>query len=311
MKDYLDLVLSKFKPLIDNASYRINNPLGAAFIFSWIIVNWQAVYFFFFSDQKAEEKLSFLKSLYAVANDTGTTSINYNTLIWWPLFAAIGYLVLAPAISNIATTIWTWVDKYCSSKRMSFLEKTVFITPEERDQMYLSFEGVKTQYRDQIKDLKSEIYSLRQIVSLQDENQGLVVTPNINEHIAEEAQLTVIEDLEPNRSPLSHDELFNKLSTKSNSYVFDKWISEQFDLDIDYQTHFAEMSTIKTIINQLLKDNHTPLRDFSLGGTHINRQLLESTLKKLEIKNLAEKNDDNTYRLSESAFIKLRNILSQ
>lgn len=52
MKETIKDFFGYFKPIFENTQYRFNNPLGYAFAFSWILFNWKAVYYFFFSDEK-------------------------------------------------------------------------------------------------------------------------------------------------------------------------------------------------------------------------------------------------------------------
>jgi hypothetical protein len=310
MKDYFDLVLSKFKPLIDNASYRINNPLGAAFIFSWAIINWQTVYYFLFSDQKAEAKIIYLRALYVSYNSNEhITNVDYGVLLWWPLLASIVYLLIAPIVSNLATAAWTWIDRTCSAKRVSFIEKSVFITPEERDQMYRSFAGIQTEYKNKINDLNEDIYGLRQLIILHDDKQ--IIENRVSEPTPPNIQNEYTPTLPASeKSILVDEDLKNELWLKSNSHSFEQWIAKTFELSVDFQPHYAEINTIKTVIAELLLNSRLPIKESSAFGVGLNKQQVESVLIKLEIKKLVTKNSDKTYSLNETGFVKLRSLIN-
>lgn len=110
MKDFFDQFFSYLKPLIENTKYRFNNPLGYAFIFSWIVVNWKAVYYFLFSDEKAADKISYLHKMYIT-----DASVSYWWIVFLPALLAMSYVIFAPVISNIATGLWSVIDKSCTT----------------------------------------------------------------------------------------------------------------------------------------------------------------------------------------------------
>lgn len=318
MKDIFELILNKFKPLIDNASYRVNNPLGAAFIFSWIIINWQAIYYFIFSDKTSHVKIEFLRGLYLVqevSNKANEKVINYSDLIWWPLLLSTLYIVLGPIISNLATAIWTLVDKNASAIRLKLIQQKTFITIEERDQMYQAFEGVKSQYNEEINKLETEIRSLRKIASLQNdiktqEHKGSIESEVNSRGNNLEANYTVIGGIEaPNEILTNRQDLYEKVFLKSNTHAVEQWIAQNFDLSVDHQPHLPKISNIKGVIGELLTNITMHAKDIRLPQISVNKTDVTTLLLELKLKGLV-KVDNNSYKLTDKAIKSLENAIN-
>lgn len=183
MKNFTELFFTPFKSMSEHIKYRISNPLGIAFVFSWIIFNWQAVYYFMFSDDKASVKITYLQKIYVT--DAG---YDLSDLFWCPLGAAILYLIIAPIISNIATGLWSVIDKSCTTIRLSIVEKRTILTEGDRDNMYRAFSSVRDQYSKRIAELEKEIAGYRNIITLDEESKGV-----IDNKIKTEQGMSVIE----------------------------------------------------------------------------------------------------------------------
>lgn len=82
MKEFLQAI---FK----STEERIKNPFIGAFITSWILFNWRPILFVIFSSKIIEEKISFI----------GENFIETNHILWYPLSAAIFYILILPYIS--------------------------------------------------------------------------------------------------------------------------------------------------------------------------------------------------------------------
>jgi hypothetical protein len=131
MKETIKDFFGYFKPIFENTQYRFNNPLGYAFAFSWVLFNWKAVYYFFFSDEKASDKIIYLQSMYV--SDNG---IIYTYLLVLPLLSSVAYIILAPIISNLATMTWSFFDKSFTGIRLWFVENIPFMSRAEQTEMY-------------------------------------------------------------------------------------------------------------------------------------------------------------------------------
>lgn len=89
-----------------SAEERIRNPFIGAFTISWLIFNWQFIYYILFSDKKVEEKL-----LFVVKNFH-----NYWYILVFPLLSSLFYLLIVPYVN-------LWTDKFVKkSKKQRELE---------------------------------------------------------------------------------------------------------------------------------------------------------------------------------------------
>ena len=158
MKDYIDKLVTPLQSLLQNTNYRFNNPLGGAFLFSWLIFNWESVFYFFFSDEKTAQKIEYLKGIYQIVDDAnGELITNYNSLLWFPLIASIAYLLCAPFISNLSTGIWSYLNTTLESLRTKYVNNYSIMTQEHKEKMLIALEGIKTQHKAEIKTLKMKL----------------------------------------------------------------------------------------------------------------------------------------------------------
>jgi hypothetical protein len=166
MKDFFDQFFSYFKPLIENTQYRFNNPLGYAFIFSWIVLNWKAVYYFLFSDEKAADKIIFLQNIYVTE-----TGVSYWTLICLPALIAVVYVVLAPFVSNTATGLWSIIDKTCTTWRLKYVEKIARLSEIDKANMYIAIKKLRSTHEAEVEALRREISGYQDIILIEKEKE--------------------------------------------------------------------------------------------------------------------------------------------
>lgn len=164
MKDFVEQIFTPFKTMSEHIKYRLNNPLGIAFVFSWIIFNWQAVYYFMFSDDAASAKITYLQKIYLT-----NTEYDLSNLFWYPLFASVLYLVFAPLVSNIATGLWSVIDQSCTALRLKFVEKATLMTNADKAKMYLALNKIKADHEAEIEKLRNEISGLQSLLTLERE----------------------------------------------------------------------------------------------------------------------------------------------
>ncbi|MEM6230132.1 hypothetical protein [Shewanella scandinavica] len=171
MKDFVEQIFTPFKSMSEHIKYRLSNPLGIAFVFSWIIFNWQAVYYFMFSNDTASSKITYLQKIYLTEK-----GYDLSNLLWCPLGASVLYLVVAPLVSNIATGLWSVIDKSCTALRLKFVENATLMTSADKDKMYLALNKLKEKHAAEVRTLREEISGLQSLLALHGENEA----PNEN-----------------------------------------------------------------------------------------------------------------------------------
>lgn len=171
MKDFVEQIFTPFKSMSEHIKYRLSNPLGIAFVFSWIIFNWQAVYYFMFSNDTASSKITYLQKIYLT--DKG---YDLSNLLWCPLGASVLYLVVAPLVSNIATGLWSVIDQSCTALRLKFVENATLMTSADKNKMYLALNKLKEKHAAEVRTLREEISGLQSLLALHGENEA----PNEN-----------------------------------------------------------------------------------------------------------------------------------
>ncbi|MGI2068619.1 hypothetical protein [Shewanella baltica] len=215
MKDFVEQIFTPFKSMSEHIKYRLSNPLGIAFVFSWIIFNWQAVYYFMFSNDTASSKITYLQKIYLT--DKG---YDLSNLLWCPLGASVLYLVVAPLVSNIATGLWSVIDQSCTALRLKFVENATLMTNSDKAKMYLALNKIKADHRNEITNLLNEISGLQHLLTLQSESNKKVDEKSNSEIKRADHELSNFELVV---SPLTGDE---GEKVEQSNFKFDEMIEE-------------------------------------------------------------------------------------
>ena len=177
MKDFFSQFFSPLHNLSSHISQRFNNPLGLAFLFSWVVINWQALYYFLFNDGSAENKIKYLLMMYKAENiDKGDLGIldsiiawfkytdngtSLEHLLWSPLLAAILYVIFSPLLSNLVTGVWSILDKSCTSIRLKFVQGHTILTTDDKKKMYQALNEYEKDSQAKITELEDLVESLK------------------------------------------------------------------------------------------------------------------------------------------------------
>lgn len=144
---------------------RIKNPFIGTFITSWILFNWKPILFAIFSSKIIEEKIKFIDENF----------IEISHLLWYPLIAAIFYVLILPYISLVFDILL----KYSLLKRNDFVISKQKQNIENQKQLAIEeikLEEAKTDFRERNthnklveelqkrnKDLESEIQNEKEL----------------------------------------------------------------------------------------------------------------------------------------------------
>lgn len=144
---------------------RIKNPFIGAFMTSWVLFNWKPILFVIFSSKNIEEKIKFIDENFVVINH----------LLWYPLIAAIFYVLILPYISLLFDILL----KYSLLKRNDIVISKQKQNIENQKQLAIEeikLEEAKTDFRERNshnklvedlqkinKDLESEIQNEKEL----------------------------------------------------------------------------------------------------------------------------------------------------
>ena len=303
MKDYVKQFISSFQGLLQNVDYRFSNPLGGAFLFSWIIFNAQAVYYFLLSDDKIKDKIIYLKEIYVI-DENNIQSVDYDLLLIYPVFSALVFLVASPVISNIATGTWSFLDKTLSSKRMELVDKHVLLTEEDKVQMNEGFKKVKSSFQLRIRELEGEVSALKNLIVLDDsiETKNDI---NISNNISLNNDV-IGEHIAPN---LSIEDIRSKMNKVTNKHNIQLWIASLYDYDLDNGLDKIEIENIFYLFYALLEDRYyMPASSLRFGNRTIDRNKIISLLGALIKKGYVTDESEKGYSYSELSIFQLSEI---
>ena len=271
MKDFFEQFFTPFKSMSEHIKYRLSNPLGIAFVFSWMIFNWQAVYYFMFSKDTASSKITYLQKIYLT-----NTEYDLSNIFWYPLFASLLYLVFAPVVSNIATGLWSVIDKSCIALRLKFVEKATLMTNTDKAKMYLALSKIKADHENEIVKLRNEISGLQSLLTLQNEINTPSESKNQNSTI-DGPESKVIEPVGPEFVGSDSSNNVNKFVVLSREVKFDilnhffnheqrermlhKWFNEVFKGSKQSSSLLVRAYTIKVLSLLLDRTGEISLSD--------------------------------------------------
>ena len=169
MKEFLQSI---FK----STAERIRNPFVGSFMTSWILFNWKPILFIVLSSQKIEDKIRYVEKEYT----------NYLLIIWFPLAAAIFYILVLPYLNLLFDEIL----KYSLLKRNILTigkQKQIIDNQKQLAIEEIKLEEAKTEFRERnthnklVEDLQNKSKSLENEFQLERERNQILVEQSKNE----------------------------------------------------------------------------------------------------------------------------------
>jgi hypothetical protein len=151
--DFIKTVTDAFNSLAQNFNDRIRSPIGGAFFFSWLVFNWQFVYYFIVQVDTAENKIKHITYSY----------IDIKYLLCYPAAAAVAYILLFPVISNVSTLVWTVIDKWLKTFNAKIIENKVPISKEEQEVLYGLMHDQNKKHKKEKDKLQDQINALNAV----------------------------------------------------------------------------------------------------------------------------------------------------
>lgn len=169
---------------------RIKNPFIGAFISSWILFNWKPILFIIFSSKIIEDKINFIENNFVATNH----------ILWYPLIAAIFYVLILPYISLLFDILLKYSllkrNDIVVSKQKQNIENKKHLAIEE-----IKLEEAKTDFRERNTHNKL-------VEELQKRNEDLEIEVQ-NEKELNRSMVDELKSELTNRERMTHDELRN------------------------------------------------------------------------------------------------------
>jgi hypothetical protein len=255
------------KSFVDSSKERIKNPILGAFILSFIIFNWKAILFLFFSTATIEDKLYLISLKY---------SSFYSLLI--PFIISIVYSIAIPKLTLIIEDI----NKKTKQKRQENLYG------EKKDEVKLKLDLAdqelklqdKLSRNQEIKDMLDKIENLENTIKLKDESQKAIeddyrnqitdlITRLNNSNSSQEERDNQLKKLRiqveelKNKSKHFLKELYNELSIEDQNQI----LSLNPNLTVD--TRNFSLEALQILVNnnfiKMTNSNQYVLTDLGLN----------------------------------------------
>lgn len=309
MKDFLQSI---FK----STEERIKNPFVGAFVTSWIIFNWKPILYLLFSDEKIKTKIEYISK-----EATGYTSIW--TVVWFPLFSAIFYILILPFLSFLFEYIlkyaMKWRNKVNLESRNDILELQIGVAKNE-----IKLEEEKTEFRERnshnqmVENLNNQILQLQtSLDESRNKNSELSIQiqdqRNFSEKQLQDTSKTLTEHILKINSDLSAEKTNSVSLNESINEVSENNLSLTRRLNLLEKQSAVASFTIKRLQNPEIKilqfenerfleyfNSINQIKYFDLDMDTVVE--LEVIMDKMNNKTYAEDENENSVRLALSQY---------
>lgn len=286
-------IASLFGSAVDELKRRVTSPLAGTFLFSWVVVNWDFAYYFLFSDENVDTKISHIDKFFLSPTDT----------IVWPLGLTVVYIILYPLVSSLSDAIWIFMERFGKHVASLFLEKYSVISKEEQESLYHLMRTKEEEYKSKIDELKKANNALLKSVntlSIQvddKETEETNVEHNDAQTLDSEAYSTI--DM---LNKIVHFK--NGIDSVDGDYFLVDFIAKELVLDKDDAYDKSEIALLKSILRSVLETSPDiwyvkPIEEIR-GNKAIQNsreQVLSKTKKLVRLGYLSSviENNDNKY----------------
>lgn len=237
-------ISSLFGSTLEELKRRVSSPLAGTFFLTWLLVNWDFVYYFLFSESKVEVKISHIHNYFLSVSDT----------LGWPVFITIAYIIVYPLISSLSDAIWVFMERSGKQIASLFLEHYSVITREEQASLYRQMREKEEEYKAKIEELKKAndaLYTSVNTLSIQTEDERLEDEVS-TEHNYSELPKEKVDRLKQIAS------LKYSFDSVDGSYRLTDFVAKEFKLDKDDKYDSKDIMIIKQIIKNALIESPEP-----------------------------------------------------
>lgn len=243
-----------FGSALDELKRRINSPLAGTFLLAWLVVNWDFVYYFLFSEAKVETKISHINNYFLSLHDT----------FFMPVYLTIAYIGVYPLITSLSDAVWIFMDRLGKKIASFFLEKYSVITKEEQAILYRQMRQKEEEYAEKIAELEKAndaLYSSVNALSIETDEE------NNQPQGAESLSGEKIQNGNVDSNKLNKSKVYFKkraierkrfFDTTDGDYFLTDLISKEMHFDKDDKYDSNELLLIKLIFMNTLESNPEP-----------------------------------------------------
>lgn len=260
MKEFVEFLQSLFKTSED----RVKHPFIGAFMTSWVIFNWKAIFYMVLSDIEISAKIEYVSQNFS----------DNEFLLYWPFGATLVYVFALPHFDLFID----WVMAYSSEKKTKNLlkkQKLRFEYEIETEKSKIDLEESKTQHRERRShnEMVENLQSLNAKLStlLDDAKQKLIQAEN-----EKRGEIESLESRYTNEINLLKTELKNASENSSVTRM------DLHDIEMKYRKSKEQLENLKL---QMQEESDRGLKKMS-------RPLAAS----YEAKDVEDFNSDGTIR---------------
>lgn len=266
---------------------RFNNRFIFSLGLTWILWNWEIIYYFFQSLDSVDLKILWIKSEHTLED------------FCYPLSIALLYSSSFPLVRNTLDFLWTGTDKLTKWLIYNYIDKKTFLTTEDRRRLLTDMNNQSKKHKEEIKSLEATLISYKNLLTSEEvEKNPLAESDNIEDLTQEE--------LNTNNS-FDDIGVVKKLFVKEDSiYLIKKWIADNLKLSRDNAIHKKEVEIIFDILKSIADTSPSPwkIREFNTAHGKQSLQQVAAFLIKLKNVFLVEEKTQNVYELSKDAMNK-------
>ena len=292
--DVVKSITTLFSDVFDTFKQRVSSPVVGTFFFSWLLFNWELVYYFIGGNEEARRKINHIQLEY----------IDFTQNFCYPVTLTIAYLIIYPLILNISNTVWVVVDSKSKSFFSKYTETNVPISEEAQAKLFTHLREREEEYQSVLRDKQNEINALNEALNNQTgelkklrktkgEDSAPIDVPHLNKKQQAGLRVMAVRPLATGVKPSSDKELRQDVSSiiKSvdGSFLFDDLIADKMELEKDDKIHKRELCTSREILLKLIGSYPEPWPIKEITGVapdgrsnmNYSKELVESQGKKL------------------------------
>ena len=253
--EILKILSNTFQSMAENFKNRITNPIGGAFLTSWIIINWKLVYYFLLNDDKVITKITFIEKNYT----------EFSQIFCWPATFALVYILLYPTISNLSSFIWAITDKWSKQFTALYIEKKIPLYEEDKSNILNTMREQAIKFEDERKNLKSQIDTLNSSLANFDKPYQ---SENPESNNSKQQDSETKEHQEATNLKFTSG-ILDKLNTAKGRYLLNESMAKLFYMSIDRDGDKADIQTYCEIYKSIVKAYPAPFEPQAVRGTGI------------------------------------------
>lgn len=290
--------------LIDTLTHvvksRVSSKFGSAFLFSWLIFNWEFLYFLLLGDHTVERKLNYIELHF----------LSFHDVLVYPIIASSVYIILFPVLSESSEFCWNSIQQYISRKASMKLEGKIPLDEDDKRRIYNLIRQTESKYRDIIVEKDKEIATLQAVIV---DETGSAKWKDFEENVQEDDRQSEI----PVNIDAYSDIVRPIVQSEDGRYLLTNWLADQFGLNKDNSLHKQELNEVYTIFQSIILElpeswrpkelkSAIPLDNRVFNKDKSNAMALKFVSKDLLSKSI--KNDALIYNLTERSLGALEDI---